>query len=330
MTVHEVMSEVRSGRIRPVYLVYGQEAYFREEVCRALRQAVVFTEADAFNYTVVEPGPEQVTTALSVARTIPFLAERRLVVCKDFPESPPVSDEPALLGYLQNPAPSTVFVMVTGEGVDSKKKVFQAAAASGIIVDCVPLRGPEAVKWVTERATAMGKKLGLDAAQALVERSGTDLHLVASELDKLAAYTGNKPAIAREDVRAVVGSSTETSIFSLMGALGEKNKRRALNLLDEMLRQGEPALVILNMIARQIRLILGTKVLVQKGHGPSEIALQLKTKTHVAQTVLGQARRFTEQELTEAFESIMEADLAIKSGTDPRLALELLLVGLTR
>lgn len=353
MTVAEVLNEIKRGQLRPVYLIHGQEGYFREELCRTLRQAVVPAETDSFNYTVVEPGPEQLPTALSIARTIPFFADRRLVMCKDVPwfasrrrkadgdqteaqdeddaaEGMPASDDAALLRYLENPAPFTVFVMVTGEGVDSKKKVSRAAKASGAIVDCAPLKVPEAVKWVMERARTMDKKLGLDAAQALIERTGPDLRLVVSELDKLAAYCGDKAMITREDVQAVVGPSTETSIFRLMDALGQKNKKRALNLLDEMLRQGEPALVILYMIARQIRLILGAKKLAEKGYGPSEVAVQLKTKAYAAETALGQARRFSEQELVEAFERLLEADLAIKSGADPRLALELLLVGITR
>ena len=85
MNQSEALAEVQSGALRPVYLLYGGEPFLEEELLRAMRSAIVQPETADFNYHLVDPAPDQIPSALSIARTQPFFAERRLVVVRECP-----------------------------------------------------------------------------------------------------------------------------------------------------------------------------------------------------------------------------------------------------
>lgn len=333
MRYHEALAEIREGRLRPVYLVYGEESFLVEEVYRALRDAIVRPETADFNFHVLEPGPDQLTQALSLAQTQPFFADRRLVVVKDCPAIAPrrraASDDEAsgdagdaaLLDYLKAPVPSTVLLFLAG-AVDGRRKTTRALTAAGGAVECQPLKPEDAVMWVQQRAQSEGKRIGTQAAHLLVERVGTDLGLLARELEKLALYVGRAGEIRPRDVETMVANLAETEIYRLTDAVLKRERARAMSLLQRLLQQVDHPLQLLAALINRFRQLLMVKALAARRLPRREAAALARMHPYAYGKLAEHAATVDRAQIAAALRRLLEADLAIKSGFDPRLTLE--------
>lgn len=341
MNQREAMIEVAEGRIRPVYLVYGGEAFLESELLRALRDAIVRPETEAFNYHVIDYRADQLTQALSTAQTMPFFDQRRLVIVRDCPAfMPPRRKQDAdqegeeketgmegLLAYLQRPVDTTCLVF-TMENVDNRKKTTKAAMALGGAVECKPLKDVDAVLWAQERATRYGKKMSGEAARILVEKVGTDLRSLDSDLSKLALFAEGAREITVTHVQQAVSGTAETEIYKLTEAVMLKQRSQAIQYLASVLRQVDHPLQVLAAITNQFRLLLLIQALVRRGVSLKEGPGLAKIHPYRYQVLSRQVMKFSRPELVGALERLLETDIAMKSGHDPRLALEAVVVEL--
>lgn len=293
---------------------------------------------EAFNHHIFDPAPTQLSEALSLAQTLPFFAERRLVVVRDCPlllgrrgqtgdeaeaeEPAGASTEAGLLAYLKRPPESTCLVFTAGAGLDSRRRASKALLAAGAGVECAELKPAEAVHWAEQRAARLGKRLGQEAAQALVDRAGPSLRNLVSELEKLTVYTGAANDIKARDVAEVVAGAPEAGVFELVDAIGQKQSGRAMVLLEDLLRAGEEPIRLLALVAWRMRLLLLVKALTAKGYGPRDGPQAAKVHPFVFQKAQQQCRGFSRDELVRALEGLLATDVAMKTGLDARLALE--------
>lgn len=341
MHQREAMIEVAEGRIRPVYLVYGGESFLESELLRALRDAIVRPQTEAFNYHVIEPRADQLAVALDTAQTMPFFDERRLVIVRDCPAFMPprrrqdeAQEETAqeagvepLLAYLKRPVETTCLVFTMGN-VDNRKKTTKAAMAAGAVVECRPLKDVDVVLWVQERVTKHGKKMSGEAARILVEKVGTDLRSLDSDLSKLALFAEGAREITVTHVQQAVSGTAETEIYKLTEAIMLKQRGQAVRHLASVLQQVDHPLQILAAITNQFRLLLVIQALVRRGVSLREGPGLAKIHPYRYQILSRQVMKFSRPELVHAMERLLESDLAMKSGHDPRLTLEALVVEL--
>lgn len=349
MEQRKALQQIRQGEIAPVYLLYGQESFLVDEVVRALKAAILIPETADFNESVHNPGPDQLSGALQMAMTPPFFGERRLVWVKEAPffsakrrkagaeeadeeeaeeKGASAGGEEALLRYLKEPIPSTCLVFLVGESVDSRKKTTKAVGAKDGLVECQSLKPDDATMWAQSRATSAGKKLAGPAAALLVEKLGPDLRLIDMELQKLALYVGDQKEINREAVDLLVSGVAETEIFRLTEAVMLKQRPRAMQLLDQVLRQVDHPLQVMAALTNRFRQILQVKSVQARYLPPREAAGLLKMHPYVYEKMSGSVKQYDRDEILTAICRLLEADLAIKSGAEPRLTLEALVVEL--
>lgn len=356
MDFSQALREIKSGKIAPVYLVYGRETHLKGRLVAALKQKLTPGELATLNQSAVDLSVEPLERALDLARTLPFLAEHRLVLVKDAgffaargtsnsaaasaptsasaPPStstaaPATAEETALLAYLENPSRTACLVFLGGETVDPRKKAVKAIDKAGGLVQCPEVKEREMPGWIRRRAEEMGLRMPEAAAVTLASMIPNDLELVERELEKLRTYAAGKPSVTREDVERLGSGTTRVNIFKLTGALGARKREEALAALEGLLKDGEAPLVILYMIARQIRLTLSARVLLEQGCPSDQIQSRLGVNQYAAREYAEQATRFTRGELIAALEKLLAADLALKSGAmDFGVVLQLLVLEL--
>jgi len=159
---------------------------------------------------------------------------------------------------------------------------------------------------------------------------GSDLRLLESEVDKLLSYVNGRP-VTKTDVEILVSRARETNVFDLVGCLGRRQTDRALKLLHGLLDDGEPALVILSMVARQVRLLIQVSALRTLGLVEGDMARRLGLQPWLPRRLLAQAQNFSMADLEAAHQLLVETDRSIKTGQmEDVLALDLLVVDLTR
>lgn len=351
----DALSGLKKG-LAPVYLVHGQDAFQAGEFLAALRSAALPPGTESMNEHILEPGPEQVRQGLLLARTPPFLSEKRIVVLKECGllaarrgggagggegreaaegdagagDDAGQGDSRLLLEYVDAPSPFTCLVLHAAGEVDRRRKLARRLLEKAVVVDCTPLAAHEAAEWAVARAAALGARLRRDAAEALVEKVGTDLHALRGEIEKLALYAGEGNDIDLAAVLAVVPGTAQVQVFDLVDAVAEGRIGEAEDILSRMLAGGEPPLRLVATLASHYRRLLEAQSLRSRGHTPAAIAREKGQHPRYWEKIDRQARRFRRAGLVAALEALLQADADLKTGASGDLVLETLLFHLAR
>lgn len=192
--------------------------------------------------------------------------------------------------------------------------------------------------WLTQRVRARGGTIGKAEVEYLAvllgkgmeqkERGKTlvayDLFAAASEVDKLVTYAAGE-SISRPMIDLLVASASDMNIFSLIEAIGRKDRARAFTVLSGQIEQGFHESYILAMLVYHFRALISARSLSEQGFTAEAIAAELKMNPWVTQKNLNYARAFTTAQLKVIYHKLAGADKAIKSGTmSAELAIDLL------
>ncbi|MGH2487090.1 MAG: DNA polymerase III subunit delta, partial [Ktedonobacterales bacterium] len=248
----------------------------------------------------------------SIADTMPFLSEYRLVVVDGLPkrrrkteqdgaaassDSTPATDQPeqapakptrgkkakasgndprafaqGLAEYVADLPPTTVLVVLNDDKLESDSPLVLAAKRHGKERVFTPPQGAGLEQWAENRARGQGAQLSREAAKLLVSATGDNLRLLAQEIDKLATYVGREGLIGEAEIRLLTPSAHVSRVFDLTDALSRRDRKRALALLHELLAAGESPLGIVAMTAYQTRALLQVKTLAERGMRAPQIA----------------------------------------------------------
>lgn len=326
----ELLNSLKRGVLQPVYLFCGEETYLREQAVSRFKEFFSRGGDSGLNIDQVDGEAAALSDIVARAETLPFLGAKRLVVVKDpvflkparrASEEAAGGEKPtgerrevALLEYLKNPLVSTCLIFTTGEPLDRRKRVFQAIKKNGRVLEFTFLSRGELARWLAQKAGAADKRFAPGAADLLLDRAGPSLQKLVLELEKLFSYTSGRTEITPGDVCQICPPRLEENIFSIVDAVGSRRCGEALAGIKEMLAAKEPALRILSMISRQFRLLLQIHDLLGRGCPAGEIPARLNIHPYVARKVAEQCRNFDRPALIGAFATLLEIDVAVKSG----------------
>ncbi len=166
------------------------------------------------------------------------------------------------------------------------------------------------------------------AAAELATFVGGNVRLLDQEIRKLVTYAGERP-VGVEDIRLLEPYVQEASIWTMVDSIGAKDAKRALGLAQQILNDEPSKAIYLHiMITRQVRMLLQVAELLSLGKAEPEIQRTLGLSPFVLKKVMQQARNFSVQRLEQAFDLLLDADVAMKTGADQVLTINLLIAEL--
>jgi DNA polymerase-3 subunit delta len=184
---------------------------------------------------------------------------------------------------------------------------------------------------VTHTVTQRGYRIAPEALQVLLHEQQPDLQTLRQEIEKLCTYVGETSEITLDDVQEATHTSRLQSIFALSDALGTRQIGPAFIVVECLLNQGEPPLVILSMMVRHIRLLWSVKQLGQQQHDASHMAKTLGLPLAVCRQLVTQSRHFSLEHLRQLYAAALAADVTFKtSNKPPRAILEELILHICR
>ncbi|MFZ2489705.1 MAG: DNA polymerase III subunit delta [Anaerolineae bacterium] len=340
-----------------IYLLHGPDELLRSERLATIRAGLGAPELAELSTSWLDGRKTSVTEVCYHCDVMPFLTPRRLVIVngllaqlkrrqaggkkKDLAPEGDTStradaERDALLAYLPTMPDTTDLVLLEAEPVARNERPYKALtqlAGEGRaeIVLCDAPEERDLPDWVLRRAKQKGGVIEREAAFDLATSIGRNLRLLDNELEKLLAYRGNAGTIRREDVRLLVPYTQEASIFDMVDALGQQDGPRAVRLLRELERDGAAPLYLLSMIVRQFRILVQVSDQMSLGLGKDEIAKAIGLHPFPTQKAMQQCRAWRMSDLAAAYDRLLAADLAIKTGKQPDdLAIELLVVELSQ
>ncbi len=334
------------------YLLHGEDEFSSRELLKKLRTQGDFGfNEDVFNGTEVD-----LKNVVMSSNTLPFLSEQRLIIVDGLPKkkrgesTTSAGDttkggkakkgkksgksavgragfEKELAEHVASMPDTTTLIVLVEEALESGNVLVKAAEQRGKVIQSMLPKGAALDKWITNRAKNTGVKIMPEANNLLANFIGNNLRLLANEIDKLAMYAGVGATITIEDVRQLSAHVQEARIFDLTDALAQRNRKQALNILHDLLADGEPPLKMISTITSQVRSLLLVKELAQKGLRGGQIASTLGIAPFIADKALRQVGNFNVTQLENAYHQLLSTDAALKrSRLTPELALDLLII----
>jgi DNA polymerase III subunit delta len=306
--------------LKPVYLIYGSEELLLERAETRLRDRLAAVADLDFNLETFDGSQTSADDIINAANTMPFMSDRRLVIVRDVDRLDP-GDLERLAAYARDPAPYTCLVLAATK-IAKNTKLYRAVAATGVAFEYAAPRRSEYAAEVVKLLRERGRKIGLSAAQRLVDIVGRDLRRLDSEAEKLAAFVEPGQDVIEADVVAVASESGDPSVFELTDAVGERDTTRALRLLRRLLASETPY-GVLAMLARHTRALVGARALSERGVAPEAMAPEIGMPPWQARAVARQAGRYTPAELSAALRALAGVEEEMKtSPTDAGLVIE--------
>jgi DNA polymerase-3 subunit delta len=312
-----------------LYVLHGPESFLRDQVLAKLKARVGSPDMADLNIITLAGKGLTLSELIHVCDAIPFLSDRRMVVVKGLASSLSGKQGQGLLEQLEEYLPTlpetTDLVLVEEDLLNQRSRLLKLAAKCQAKVKAFPqLKGHELNRWIEQRAQEMGLGIEPAAVRELGTYVGNNLRLLALELEKLAAYAGETNLVTLASVRELVSYVREENIFDLVDSLGQRDGVKAIGLLQHLLDEGKEPLYLFAMMTRQFRLIIQTKVLMQKRAPRSEIMKALGIRHRfIVDKMLRQARNFSLPQLKSLYRELQRIDVRIKTGrVDANLALE--------
>ena len=314
--------DIKEKTFKRVYLLFGDEPFLVNSYKKRLREAIAGD--DTMNYNYFEGKGPDVKEIISLADTMPFFAERRLVMVDGsgfFKNSAPEE----LVNYIAEIPESTCMVFVESE-VDKRNKLYKKVKDNGYAAELKKQDADQLMRWAAGILAKDGKKITRQVMEYFMERTGDDMENIRMELEKLICYTMGREVITKEDVEAVGTVHVTNRIFEMVTAIVAGNTRKAMDLYEDLLTLKEPPMRIMFLIAKQFNQLLQVKELAGKGAQKGEIASKVKVPPFVAGKLIVQARAFSREQILSYVEFCVESEEAVKTGRlSDRLAVELLI-----
>lgn len=350
-----------------IYLFLDADEYLVSRRVATLKRALGDAEMADLNTSTLEGNRTNAAEILYMADTMPFLAERRLVIVSGYlahldkrmgaskgTDGAAYEEAAKLLIGLLDP-PETCDLLFVDAGVDKRRhlwKGFSQSRDSGDrkvsgLADLIKegkiaqeeLATPDAKAlpgWINRTAKDLGIAIDGGAVQMLANFVGGDLRRLENELQKLASYASGRK-IVPADVNAMVSDASEALIWDLTDALGQRDGRKAMRAIHELRRGDANAFYLLTMIARQYRILIKVKDAVQPqrsarsgGGNEYDIAKVVGESPFPVKKAMGQVRAYQIKELEAILDRLLRADFAMKTGADAETELDVLVAELTQ
>jgi DNA polymerase-3 subunit delta len=330
---------IAQGKALAIYVCYGTEKYLQQEFIQHIIDKLVEPEQRSFAVIRYDLMETSLDTVLDDAETLPFLAEKKIVIAKNAlfftgaKESTKLEHRiERLLEYMKSPVGYAVIVFVVdADKLDERKKIVKALKDSQGAIPFLPLSVEDLTRWIIRRAEKWGVTFAEGAVDQFILYTGAQLQLITAELEKLSLFVGPNGCITSELIGQLVARSVEQNVFILMDEIVKQRLDNALSILHDLLKQREEPIKIILLIARQFRMMLQIKELEHQGYSQQQIAGQIGAHPYAVKLASEQGRSYTLAKLSGLLSRLGELDYRMKSGkVDKALGLELFILEIPR
>ena len=319
MTHDEFFQSLKASPPGGLYLFEGEEEHIKRSALTQLEKTMPLGAFPEMNRTELkDPDANQLIAA---AETLPFMADKRLVIVKDsgmLAGKPKDYDEGTsaerLKGYLPELPGSTVLVFYVRGQADKRKKLYQTVKKTGCVVSFDRLDQRQLQGYIARTMKKAGLSITTEACDQLIYSVGDDLTTVLSELEKLIAYCDGRGSVTAEDIRAVCTARTEYRVFELAQTVLQGKSRQAFAMLRAMITDGEQPLMLLALLSRQCRQVYDARLYLDAGTPQAAIAGKLGIPPFAMRQLAPLTKMYTVEELADMVRYCTEVEFEVKAG----------------
>lgn len=316
-----ITKDIQNHQFKPVYLLSGEETYLTRQFCERLAEAIAGN--DSMNVNRFQEKNPDIREIISLADTMPFFAESRLIIIENSGFFKRDSSE--LADYLSQ-MPESTHIIFREDEIDKRNRLFKKVKELGYFAEMKRQTEAELERWILTILKKEQINLTRSTMSYLLETIGTDMNVIRNELDKLIAYLGDKKVLEPADIDKICSRQISGQIFEMIDAMSSKNRKRAFQLYYDLIALKEPPMRILFLITRQYLQLYQIKEMQKQGLSGQALTAASGLSSYAIRKVSQRASRFSSEELKHCIEECAQMDEQIKTGLiRDSIAVELLI-----
>lgn len=325
----KLVKDVQGGKLKPIYLLHGEEGYFIDRLCEEIEQHALQEHERDFNLTKVygkDTTPDQVKDACI---RFPMMAERQVVLLREA-QAWRIDAFDKLAGYFKDPTPTTVLVIAyRHKKVDARRSWVKDVAKKGVLFHSEKLKEDKLGAWIKGYVASKKRKIGPMEAQLLADHMGSDLSKMAKEVEKLCIVVEEGGTITADAIQRIVGISKDYNIFELQNAIGARDLVKAQTIAHVFASapKDHPLPMTLHLLNGYFSKL--AVVHEAQGRDRNELAAMIKVAPYFVKDYASAARNYSKEQLGRIQAHLRDTDLRSKglgnwSASDGDLLRELL------
>ena len=307
-----------------LYVFYGEEDFLREYNANKIVQTSNLSNP-SMNFVKLDD--ETISKLPDNCEQMPFCDEKKVILVKNsglFTSGKKVSASVTekVVEYLLK-LPDYAVVIFNEESVDKRLTPYKKLSKIGKFEE-LKYRGTiDLANWICSGMKKCNAVIDIEEAKYLAESCGPSMSYLYSETKKLAVLYNEGEKITKDLINEVCVKSMQGIIFDLTDAIGNKDKKKSLILMNELILKKEAEQFILIMLYKHFMNLFLLRVATDEGRASAE---ELSINPYVYRKLLGQLKNYEKDELRNILRKLVELDVKSKKGeVDLRIGLEVLL-----
>ncbi|MBI5102597.1 MAG: DNA polymerase III subunit delta [Nitrospirae bacterium] len=237
MSFKAFADELKKGLPERNYIFASSDPFLHAEAISGIRRLVPPDEIgfnlQVFDLLDLKEGALTFDRILDELNTVPFFSGRKFVViCNS--NKLIKKDLKKLEPYLEDPSQTSTLIMLHA-GPLKKETKDQFKKIKAISLD---INESEVPLWLKSRAAEAGVRLSGKAVEYLIGTIGTDLGLLAAELEKCSLI--GKPEITDSDISEIIEGRRTYNAFALIDAIRQKDRDKVFRIYRILQQTEEP------------------------------------------------------------------------------------------
>jgi DNA polymerase-3 subunit delta len=300
-----------------IIVLEGKDEYRLSERVSEFRLTVTPPEMSDINTTMLDGNIVTIEELLTSLSTVPFMADRRLVVVegllnrlggskKDLGEWLNFPD------LLKDLPPTANLLLIERESLPSNK-FLSTILRLGQVEKFSPLRHRDLLDWINARCSKLGLEIERTAVALIADSVGSELRVIDSELNKIKTYSRGR-LITREDITLMVPYVRQQNVFRVVDSVIEGRTRDALNASSMLIGLGESPSGIVRMIERQLRFLILAKHLLSRKIPTGDIGKHINLSGYPLQKTLEMERKISQARIMSMHDNLLKSNIRVREG----------------
>jgi DNA polymerase-3 subunit delta len=327
LSFEDLATAFRHQNFKPLYFLFGDEGFLIDELQDLLIEHALEPSQHDFNLDIVYGSDTEASQVLGLCQGYPAMAPRRVVIVREFEK---LENNRQFKSYADEPNPQAVVFLACTTKPNLSAHPYRALKKKAAWSHFKPLYDNQMPGWIKKYVRGQGYDIEPQAVQMLADYVGTDLQTVASEVEKLITFAGERDTLTANDVLDASGQTREFNVFELQSAIGEGKYGNAIQITHRILQQASnphsEAIMIVAVLNAYIDKLWKLQMPQAQRMSKHKLAGHIGVSPYFVQEYKQAARRYSMRTVQDAHAALLAADYELKGGSsrDPRLILTLL------
>lgn len=206
--------------------------------------------------------------------------------------------------------------------IRSNTKYFKFFKEQNAVEEFAELNKRTFISWAKEEIEKYPVQLDSEILRLIAQRSNYEPERFVNNLEKVKLL--NEKRIEKKVLDTVVADTLETDIWKLMDSITQSDQKAINEILEKLLEYKVDPHYILAMIARNLRISIQIKYLLDQGVNERKMASILKLPPFAIYPVIKAVKNIDKSKVLLQYKKLSNLDYEIKTGRiDPILGLSL-------